>query len=110
MTCNAFVQCALYCVLLVALGVPLGAYMARVYKGAKLGKRLLGPLERLFYRVAGVNGRRGHGLEAVRGRRARCSTCSATLAVYAIQRLQGVLPLNPAAPAAVIPRSPSTPR
>src|SRR5690349_18584517 len=33
MTANALLQCALYLVVLVALSVPLGAYIARVYQG-----------------------------------------------------------------------------
>mgnify|MGYP006781740393 CR=1 FL=1 len=41
MTANAVLQCSLYLVVLVVLGVPLGAYMARVYEGqSKIGNRL----------------------------------------------------------------------
>ncbi|WP_367184295.1 potassium-transporting ATPase subunit KdpA [Acidiferrobacter sp.] len=40
----------------IALGVPLGAYMARVYGGeAFWATRVLGPIERLIYRVAGIH-------------------------------------------------------
>ena len=34
---------------------PLGSYMARVYEGQSTGlDRVLGPLERLIYRLSGV--------------------------------------------------------
>ena len=48
---NAFVQCAAYLVVLIALAKPLGTYMANVYEGRY---RFLAPLENLVYRVAGV--------------------------------------------------------
>ena len=49
MTAAGIGQIVLYAVVLVALCVPLGAYMARVYTGqAMWSQRLLGPLERLF--------------------------------------------------------------
>jgi K+-transporting ATPase ATPase A chain len=55
MTGNAILQCTLYVVVLVALAVPLGRYMARVYMGeATFAQRIVGPVERLFYRAAGV--------------------------------------------------------
>jgi K+-transporting ATPase ATPase A chain len=38
------------------LGLPLGAYMARVYSGEIFwATRALGPVERLFYRLAGIH-------------------------------------------------------
>ena len=55
MTSNAIVQCSLYLVVLVAVAMPLGAYMARVYEGdAGIADRLLGPIERLLYTLAGI--------------------------------------------------------
>jgi hypothetical protein len=43
MSANAIVQCAFYLVVLVGLGLPLGAYMARVHTGdARSAQRLLG--------------------------------------------------------------------
>ncbi len=56
MTANAVLQLALFLVVLSALVRPLGAYMARVYEGRPLPvlDRLVGPLERLVYRSAGV--------------------------------------------------------
>ncbi len=55
MTAIGALQVALYLAVLIALSVPLGAYMARVYKGKRgLMVRVLGPVERLIYRPAGV--------------------------------------------------------
>ena len=46
---------ALYLAVLLALVRPLGAFMARVYTGDRtLLHPVLGPIERLFYRAAGV--------------------------------------------------------
>ena len=55
MTTNGVAQFALYVVVLLALAKPLGAYMARVYEGRPCGlDRALGWLERLIYRLAGI--------------------------------------------------------
>ena len=55
MTINGLVQIGLYFVVLLALVKPLGWYMARVYEGQPCGlDRLVGPLERLVYRLCGV--------------------------------------------------------
>ena len=57
MTSNGLFQIALYFVVLVALVKPLGAFMARVYEGKPLFglDRVLGPVERLIYRLCGVD-------------------------------------------------------
>ena len=53
---NAFLQLAFYTLALVALAKPLGAYMADVYEGKRTFlSPVLGWLERLVYRVSGVN-------------------------------------------------------
>ena len=55
MTGQGLLQLALYVVVLVLLVKPLGAYMAAVFQGERtFMSRLLGPVERLIYRVAGV--------------------------------------------------------
>jgi K+-transporting ATPase ATPase A chain len=54
-TPSGIFQIVLYAGFLVGLGIPLGAYMARVYAGeAKWAQRIFGPVERAFYRLAGV--------------------------------------------------------
>jgi K+-transporting ATPase ATPase A chain len=52
-------QIVLYFVVLTLLALPLGAYIARVFKGeSRIADRILGPLERLLYRLAGVDPKR----------------------------------------------------
>ena len=56
MTGQGLLQLALYVVVLVALVKPLGAYMAAVFQGERtFMSPLLGPVERLIYRVSGVD-------------------------------------------------------
>ncbi|MBR7551459.1 potassium-transporting ATPase subunit KdpA, partial [Mycobacterium tuberculosis] len=53
---NAFIiQLAIYLVVLLVLAKPLGAYMTGVFGDKPSRTHWLGPVERLFYRVAGVN-------------------------------------------------------
>jgi K+-transporting ATPase ATPase A chain len=95
MTPNGFLQVALYVVVLTALTKPLGSYMARVFDGPPLLlERVLGPIERLCYRVAGVDPAEGmtwrtYALAML------AFNLVGLLAVYLLQRVQGVLPLNP---------------
>jgi K+-transporting ATPase ATPase A chain len=95
MTANGVVQLVLYLVVLIALVKPLGGHMARVYQNQPFGlDRVLGWLERLLYRLAGVRptdemGWKTYALAML------LFNLGGLLAVYALQRLQGVLPLNP---------------
>src|SRR5262249_25573222 len=94
-----------YLVVLLALAKPLGAYMARVYEGRDCGvDRLLGWLERLVYRLCGVNageemGRRVYALTML------LFNFPGMLLVDLPQRVQGGLPLNPQGFGAVSPDS-----
>ncbi len=56
MSVNGWVQLVLYMAVLLLLVKPLGAWMARVYEGRSLFglERVLGPVERLLYRLSGV--------------------------------------------------------
>ena len=98
---NAFLQCAVYVAVLLALAKPLGAYMANVYEGRT---RFLAPLESLVYRFAGVKPE-----DDMDWKRYLWATLWFNFigfgAVYALQRLQDVLPLNPQKMAAVSPDS-----
>jgi len=95
MTANGFLQVVFYVVVLTALTKPLGSYMARVFDGPPLLlDRFLGPVERLCYRLAGVDPRQGmtwrtYALAML------VFNLAGLLVVYALQRFQGVLPLNP---------------
>jgi len=95
MTPNGWLQAGLYLALLTLLAVPLGAFMADVLEGRRTFlSPVLGGLERLCYRVAGVD----PALEMSWKRYAVAMLAfnlAGTVVVYALQRLQGVLPLNP---------------
>ncbi len=105
MTGQGLLQLALYVVVLVLLVKPLGAYMAAVYQGERTFlSPLLGPVERLIYRVAGVDP--AHESDWKRyAFGALLVNLLGFLAVYVLQRLQGVLPLNPQGFGAVSPDS-----
>jgi K+-transporting ATPase ATPase A chain len=78
---------------------PLGAYMARVYEGEPVFlERILGPVERLIYRLAGVPNAadaRETGWKTYAGAMLLFHLVGIAV-VYFLQRLQGILPLNPA--------------
>ena len=96
MTSFAWLQLGGYLALLIGLGLPLGHYMARVYAGeARLTQRVLAPVERVFYRLLGIDPGREMGWREYTLAVLAISAIS-LVAVYAIQRLQGVLPVNPA--------------
>jgi K+-transporting ATPase ATPase A chain len=96
MTANALAQLALYVGVLIALAVPLGAFMARVYAGdATWMGRAFGPIERGIYRLAGVRAD-----DEMTWQRYAAAVLAfnllGALAVYAFARLQGLMPVNPA--------------
>ncbi|MDB4959987.1 MAG: kdpA [Myxococcales bacterium] len=96
MTPHATGQLVIYCVVLIALAIPLGAYMARVYQGeATWAQRVLGPLERLIYRACRV--RASEDMPWTRYALAvMWFSLASVILVYAMQRLQAELPLDPA--------------
>src|SRR5262245_37870528 len=88
-------QLALYFVVLFALAQPLGTYIARVYEGtAPLLERPLGPLERGFYRLAGVDRNASMSWQQY-AIALLVFNFAGFLVVYGLQRFQGFLPLNP---------------
>ena len=102
---TGWLQIALYAVVLVAITPPLGAYVARVFDGRPPGLgRVLGPVERAFYRAAGVRA------DAEQSWKAYAVAClvfnvAGLAAVYLLQRLQAFLPLNPMGLGPVTPDS-----
>jgi potassium-transporting ATPase potassium-binding subunit len=101
MTINGLVQIGLYFVVLLALVKPLGWYMARVYEGQACGlDRVVGPLERLVYRLCGVRETEEMDWKTY-GIAMLLFNAMGLVALYALQRLQGFLPLNPAGLGAV---------
>ena len=105
MNISGWLQLALYVIVLLLLAKPLGAYMAAVYEGrATRAQRIGGPLERILYRIAGVDAAREMGWIDYALAMLWFNLLGG-LAVYALQRLQLALPLNPQAMAAVSPDS-----
>ncbi len=105
MTTNGIVQIVFYLVALVALGYPLGLFMARVYKRERTFlDPVFGPVERLLYRLAGVKAE-----EEMDWKQNAIAmlvfNAAGFLVVYALQRLQHLLPLNPQGFGAVSPDS-----
>lgn len=101
MTGMGLLQILMYLAVLVALVKPLGAYMARVYAGERTWlARALAPLERLTYRVAGVDPSREQDWKQYT-LAVLAFNVAGLVVVYLLQRLQGALPLNPQAFGAV---------
>jgi K+-transporting ATPase ATPase A chain len=103
MTVLGWLQIATILALVVIAAVPLGGYMARVYAGERtLLSTVLGPVERGFYRLAGVDETREQGaLSYTLGMLA--FNAAGVVLLYAILRLQGYLPFNPLGFAGVSP-------
>jgi K+-transporting ATPase ATPase A chain len=105
MTQHALLLLGLFLAALLALGYPLGAYMADALQGtgrgaAALARRFLGPVESGIYRLCGVRADEEMGWLQYALAILLFSVLGA-LAVYALQRLQAWLPLNPQALGAV---------
>lgn len=105
MTAQGLLQVALCLGVLILLVKPLGGYMAAVYEGRRTFlSPVFGPLERLTYRLSGVEEKRETGWK-----RYALGVLLFNIAgfafVYLLQRLQGVLPLNPQGFPAISPDS-----
>jgi K+-transporting ATPase ATPase A chain len=84
---------------------PLGLLMARIYEGRIPGPlRFLSPVERMTYRLAGIDPGAEMTWQAY-ARAVLAFSLVSTLAVYGVQRVQGVLPFNPEGLPAVSPDS-----
>lgn len=92
---NTWFQIAFFLIVLIVLAKPLGTYMARVYRGERtLLTPILGPVEKLIYRIAAINPDEGmhwtkYAVAVI------VFNVLGLLAVYVLQRLQHLLPLNP---------------
>ncbi len=105
MTGSAVLLYLAYFATLLVLVRPLGAHIANVYEGRPTFlDRIVGPVERLTYRVAGVDAAHPHDWReyalALLGFNA-----AGVVVVYLLQRCQAWLPLNPQGFAAVSPDS-----
>jgi K+-transporting ATPase ATPase A chain len=95
MTENSILQIVFFLLVLLVCVKPLGLYMARVYEGKPCGlNKLFGPVERLFYRVCGINPQSEMNWKTY-AVAVLVFNLVGFLFVYALQRFQGMLPLNP---------------
>jgi potassium-transporting ATPase potassium-binding subunit len=90
-TANGWAQILFFCVALLVVTRPMGAYLVKVYDGTF---RWLGPVERLCYRLAGVDPEEDQHWTRYAAALLIFSAVTC-LVTYAVLRLQGVLPLNP---------------
>jgi potassium-transporting ATPase potassium-binding subunit len=95
MTANGWFQIFFFFVLVVLCAKPLGLYMARVFQRERTWiDGLFRPVERLIYRLTGVDETREMAWVEYAGLMLVFSLVS-MIATYAIERLQHILPLNP---------------
>ena len=95
MSANGWLQIFLYSAVILALTKPLGVYMFRVFEGERQPlPRVFGPLERVCYRLCGVDPRREQSWQEYTLALLLFSALG-VLVTYALERLQSVLPLNP---------------
>ncbi len=95
MTGNDIVQIILFFGVLLLLAKPLGVFMARVYEGQASGlDSVLGPVERLFYRICGIKPDEKMSWKKYAGA-VLLFSAAGLIFLYLLQRLQGMLPLNP---------------
>ncbi len=87
-------QIIVYAVALVALGYPLGIWMARIYTVPRVAGRFLASIERGFYRVVRTDPTREQDWKGY-GKTVLVFSVLFMGLLYAIQRLQGHLFLNP---------------
>jgi len=92
---QGWLQIAVFVAVVVALTPPLGAYMARVYGGRRVFlSPLVGPLERLTYRLLRVDPSAQQGWKDY----AKCMMLFSLFSwvlLYLILRTQGIHPFNP---------------
>src|SRR5574342_968810 len=104
MTVNGWLRIGLYALVVLLLTKPMGLYLYRVYEGrSRPLARVLGPLERLLYRLSGVDPEKeqdwkGYAISML------VFSALGLVVTYLIERLQGLLPLNPNQLGAVPPR------
>ncbi len=95
MTLVGWLQIAFLFVLVALTAPPLGAFMANVFDGKRTFLHpVLEPIERVFYRLSGVDAKKGQDWRAYTIAMLTFSVAG-FLSLYAILRFQASLPLNP---------------
>jgi K+-transporting ATPase ATPase A chain len=103
MTLVGWLQIALVLALVLACAIPLSKFVTRVFAGERnFLSPVFGPVERGFYRLAGVDPAREQDWYAYAIAMVVFSIAG-FLSLYALQRLQSFLPLNPRGFDAVAP-------
>src|ERR1700688_5338168 len=101
MTINGWLQIFIFLALIFAVTKPLGAFMTRVFAREKTFlDPVLRPIERLLYRLTGVDEATEMGWKEYAGAMLIFSAVTMAL-TYLIERIQNHLPLNPQQLAAV---------
>jgi potassium-transporting ATPase potassium-binding subunit len=101
MTFNGWLQIALFCVVITLLVKPFGGYMTRVFTGERTFlSPVLGPLERVFYRLSGVDEKSDQNWLTYAVSMLLFSLVGFA-SIYALMRFQAMLPFNPAGQPAV---------
>src|SRR5579864_3486929 len=95
MTVSGWLQIFVFLALIFAVTKPLGIFMTRVFAGERTFLNpVLRPIERLLYRVTGVD--EAHEMGWVEYATAMLLFSGVSMLVlYLIQRIQGVSPFNP---------------
>jgi K+-transporting ATPase ATPase A chain len=95
MSANGWLQFAVFSIILLSVTRPVGLYLARVLEGQRTWlDPVLRPLERLIYKVAGVQADKEMNWREYAFALLGFSAVS-LIGTYAIERLQAVLPWNP---------------
>lgn len=95
MTTNGWLQIAVFFLLILACTKPLGSFIAAVIENRRTWLTpVFGPVERVIYRMCGINPDEEQHWTRYAGALLMFSMVSAVL-LYALQRLQGFLPFNP---------------
>jgi K+-transporting ATPase ATPase A chain len=103
MNLNGWFQFAFYMIALLLLVKPLGLYMARVYQGERtILTSILAPLERLLYRLAGVDPEQEMDWKTYAVALLLFNLVG-LLFLYLLLRIQHLLPLDPQGLASVTP-------
>ena len=103
MNAAGILQIVIHFLVLTALAIPLGFYMARVFQGERtFASPILAPIERGIYKVCGIKADQEQHWTAYAFAVLAFSLVG-MLVMYAVMRVQALLPLNPAGQAAVAP-------
>lgn len=95
MTGNDFLQLGFYLVVLVLLAIPLGRYMAKVLQGElTYMDRVMGPLEKLVYRVCGIDSAQEMGWKEY-ALALMAFNILGIVTLFILQMAQGIMPFNP---------------